>query len=378
MAEAPVTVDNGVAERFPGRLSWRLRAFPGWGGFVPTMMDVAKRAGVALSTVSYTLNGTRPISEETRRRVLAAMEELGYQPHAFARGLASRRSKIIALLFPAPERGIGTTELDFVTGATNAARENGYSLILWPAKIHDPSEMRQVTDRGLVDGVVVLDVSLQDERVEMLQKTGFAFSLIGRCADSTGLSYVDIDFDQTLNETIGHLVGLGHRKIGFLNQSRSLFDAGLGPVVRSQASYEKVAAGAGLEAIMRFSASNPAAGREALAEMLEHHPDMTALVAMNDRAVPGVLQAAADAGLRIPEDFSLGLILSSAHVAEMMNPPLTVAELPGAELGRLGAELLIQQLEAEETEHPQILLPCPLVIRSSTGPLRRKGVRGLG
>ena len=77
-----------------------------------TIQDVAKRAGVSVSTVSYAVNGTRPISEETRQRIFAAMQELGYRPHALARGLASKRSRIIALLFPTPERGLGITELD--------------------------------------------------------------------------------------------------------------------------------------------------------------------------------------------------------------------------------------------------------------------------
>ncbi|MBN2472482.1 MAG: LacI family DNA-binding transcriptional regulator, partial [Anaerolineae bacterium] len=82
---------------------------------MPTMSDVARRAKVALSTVSYAINGTRPVSEATRQRVFDAMEELGYKPHALARGLASRRSRIIALLFPLSERGLGFTELEFVT-----------------------------------------------------------------------------------------------------------------------------------------------------------------------------------------------------------------------------------------------------------------------
>jgi len=94
----------------------------------PTMLEVARRANVALSTVSYALNGTRPVSEATRRRILQAMAELGYQPHALARGLASKRSRIIALLFPALPRGFGATELEFVTAAAEAAQGRGYHL----------------------------------------------------------------------------------------------------------------------------------------------------------------------------------------------------------------------------------------------------------
>src|SRR5512143_832701 len=188
---------------------------------MPTMLDVARRANVALSTVSYALNGTRPISDETKQRIYAAMDELGYKPHALARALASKRSRIIGLLFPTPERGLGVTELEFVTSAADAARENGYNLVLWPSEMHDPDELRQFTQQGLVDGMIVMEIHLNDERINLLREIGFPFSMIGRCADTDGIGYVDIDFEQTMRESVTYLAGLGHTHIGFLNQSQT-------------------------------------------------------------------------------------------------------------------------------------------------------------
>src|SRR5512143_4163316 len=164
--------------------------------FVATMLDVAKRAGVALSTVSYALNGTRPISEETQQRIFAAMDELGYRPHALARGLASKRSRILALLFPALERGLGITELEFVSGAADAAKENGYHLVLWPVALHDLDELRRLTQQGLADGVVVMEIHLNDDRIKLLRDLHFPFSMIGRCDELKNLGYVDINFKQ--------------------------------------------------------------------------------------------------------------------------------------------------------------------------------------
>jgi DNA-binding LacI/PurR family transcriptional regulator len=345
---------------------------------MPTMIDVAKRAGVAVSTVSYALNGTRPISEETRQRVFAAMEELGYRPHALARGLASKRSRIIALLFPAPERGLGFTELEFVTSAADAARENGYHLVLWLSEMHDPNELRQLTQEGLTDGVVVMEVHLNDERINLLREIDFPFSMIGRCADPTGIGCVDIDFEQTVQETVNYLSGLGHTHIAFLNQSQSVFDAGYGPAVRTQASFEQAVQTAGLKGVTRLCPAAPRAGYEAFNELLVECPNLTALVTMNERAVPGIVQAIADRGWRIPDDFSLVVIVSSARLAEMMSPPLTTADAPTAEMGRLGVELLIQQLEAQEQGIPQVLLPCRLVVRGSSGPCRRNPARQAG
>ena len=336
-----------------------------------TMLDVAKRANVALSTVSYALNNTRPISDETRKRIFQAMEELGYRPHAMARGLASKRSRIIALLFPAPERGLGITELEFVTNATDAARENGYNLVLWSSEMHDPNELRLFAQQGLVDGVIVMEVHLNDERINLLRKIGFPFSMIGRCANNDGLSYVDIDFEQTMREAVDCLAGLGHKHIAFLNQSQSAFDTGYGPTVRSDIEFPKSIQAAGVEGISRFCRPAPQAGYEAFNKLLARCPGLTALITMNERAVAGVMQAIADRGWRIPDDFSLIVIGSSARMAEMITPPLTTSDIATAELSRLGVELLIQQLETEESEPLQELIPCQLVIRGSTGPCLR-------
>lgn len=333
-----------------------------------TMLDVAKHANVALSTVSYAINGTRPISEETRQRIFAASAELGYQPHALARGLASKRSKIVALLFPAPERGLGFTELEFVTSAADAARENGYSLVLWSSKMDDLNDLRQLTQQGLVEGVIMMEVRLNDVRIDLLRASTLPFSMIGRSGDTQGMSYADIDFDQTTREAVNHLAGLDHTQIAFLNHSQSEFAAGYGPSVRADAGFNRAIEEAGLRGVTWLCQDSPHAGHAAFNALLAEHPGVTAFVVMNERALPGVMQAIAERDWRIPDDFSLVSIVSSARVAEMMVPPLTTLEPPSSELGKLGVELLIQQLETEVQDAPQKLLPCRLVTRGSTGP----------
>src|SRR6266568_2272768 len=140
-----------------------------------TIRDVAQHAGVSVSTVSYVINGTRPISEATVTRVRAAMDELGYRPHALARGLATRRSRIIGLLFPTPERGLGVTELEFVTSVAEACRAVGYQMILWTAEVHERAELKALTGAGLVDGVIVMEIRLDDDRIGLLRDAGLPF-----------------------------------------------------------------------------------------------------------------------------------------------------------------------------------------------------------
>jgi DNA-binding LacI/PurR family transcriptional regulator len=332
------------------------------------MQEVAKRANVALSTVSYALNGTRPVSEETRLRIRQAMDDLGYQPNALARGLASKRSRIIALLFPALPRGFGATEMEFVTSAAEAAQSRGYHLVLWPMEIHAIGDLQQMIRQSLVDGVLVMEVRLRDERIELLRQIGTPFGIIGRPAAASDMGFADIDFEQTTRDAVRHLVGLGHSQIAFLNHAEEAFVAGYGPSVRAAEGFEQATLAAGLTPISRFCGDTVLAGREVFKELMHAHPDVTALAMMNERATVGVMQAAAERGWRVPDDISIISLVSSARVAEMTLPPLTAMTPPSAELGRLGVETLIDQLEDGDHELVQRLLPCHLVIRGSTGP----------
>ena len=343
---------------------------------MPTMHDIAKRANVAVSTVSYALNGTRPISAETRARIEAAMEELGYRPHALARGLASKRSRIIALLFPPRAGGLGTTDFEIVTGAADAAREHGYHLLLAPLPIDDREAQEQLTMQGLIDGAVVMEIRLHDERIDLLRAAGATFSLIGRTADTTGISYVDIDFDQMTREAVTHLLDLGHRRIAFLNHAQLAYEAGYGPSVRAQAAYERTMRDAGLEAIVRMCEDRPAAGHETFTELLASHPDLTGLVAMNEGATVGSVHAITAAGKRVPEDVAVVSVASSQRAAEMTMPALTTMEVPSTEFGRLGVEALLSQLEDEGAPLLQRVLPCRLVVRGSSGPPPGANARG--
>ncbi len=270
---------------------------------MPTMLDVAKRAKVSISTVSYALNGTRPISEETRQRIAEAMQELGYRPHPLARGLASKHSRIIAIIFPAIERGLGITELEFVASAAHTASKNGYHLVVWSAETNEPGELNQLTLQGLVDGVILMEVHINDMRVNLLRESGFPFTMIGRCDDDRD-GYVDIDFKQTVEEALNYLFELGHTRIAFLNQSQASYEAGYGPVSRTKAAFEEYIHSSNLKGVMRFCSPSPQAGYDVFKALLEEHPDLTAMITMNDRANPGIMRALAERGWKIPDDFT--------------------------------------------------------------------------
>jgi DNA-binding LacI/PurR family transcriptional regulator len=341
-----------------------------------TMNDVARLARVSPSTVSYVLTGARPISQRTRDRVLAAMAELDYQPHAMARGLASRRSTLLGLMLPMDERGLGATETAFVRGAASASSTAGYHLMLHPAAAQDLDALRQLGNRRLLDGALLMEIRLADERVPLLRRLGIPFVLIGRTGDPSGVPYIDIDFDRTVRDALAHLVGLGHRNIVYINHSTADLRNGYGPACRTAEAFRAAMERYGLRPVMICSQDSAGGGRRALAEALERLPDLTAVLAMNESALFGVLGGLADRGLRVPDDVSVVSMVTSEAVAELATPALTSMTSPGAELGRLGVQVLVRLLDPEgatavgTAASHQELLPCTLQVRGTSAPVR--------
>lgn len=346
-----------------------------------TMNDVAKLAKVSVSTVSYVLTGARPISQGTRDKVLAAMLELDYQPNAMARGLASRRSTLLGLMLPMDERGFGATEAAFVTGAASAASEAGYHLMLHPLAANDLEALRQLASRRLLEGALLMEVRLADERVKVLRQLGVPLVLIGRTEDPTGLPYVDIDFDQTVRDAVAHLVELGHRRIVYVNHSPGSIGAGYGPARRTQDAYLAAMKGHGLTPLMIAAEDTAAGGRAAIGTALAQAPGLTAVLAMNESAVFGILGELAVRGLRVPDDISVVSMVTSPQVAELATPALTAMTSPGSTMGRIAVEVLLRGLSNQSSlsdsavdvrpVHQQ-LLPCTLEVRGTSGPARAR------
>jgi DNA-binding LacI/PurR family transcriptional regulator len=181
-----------------------------------TIKDVAKKAGVSVSTVSYALSGSRPISETTRKRIKSAVEELNYHPNLLARGLINKRTRIIALLYPT----LALSELEdlpteFIASVTNVTYERDYGLLLFTHELGE-SEIQRLMNQGLVDGLVLMEVLRHDPRVELMKKFGYPFTLIGHGANNDGISYVDMDFYTAYHLAVEHLAELNHQEIGFL------------------------------------------------------------------------------------------------------------------------------------------------------------------
>ena len=338
-----------------------------------TMADVARQAGVSLSTVSYVLSGKRPISPITRERVLSAIEEVNFAPNAQGQALARRTTETIALLFPALAHDLSATNLEFVSGAVAAARERGYNVMI--SVSDDPvDEVRRVAHRGFADGVVLMEVELHDERIDILEKRGFPFALIGHRETNPGVSFVDFDFGDAVNQCVDHLVCLGHRQIALALATLPSRRAGYGPSARAEHAFLDRLTHYGIDGDRYVCSDNALGGHDLLNQLLRRDCGTTAIIANSANLAPGIIQAGREHGLIVPNDLSLCAIAAES-VAETATPALTGVALPGMEMGRIGADILIDSLMKGELAVPkQVLLKSTLVIRQTSGPVRPSAI----
>ncbi len=336
-----------------------------------TMVDVARAAGVSVSTVSYVLTGARPISAATRERVEQVIQDLGYTPNALARGLKGKRSKIIAMLYPTRTRGIDLSGLEYILGASDLAQAHGYHLLLWTTEADAVDDLSRYVRQGLLDGAVVMQVKLHDERIEVLRRAGLTFAMIGRLAESDGIDFADTDTDQCARVALDYLKGLGHSHIGCLNPPREDLNAGLGIGVRIRDSVKRAARSRGVKVTNVECDYSATSGVDAFDRMVARDPELSAVVAFNEQAVPGISIGAARRGWQVPQDLSIVSIVMTAQAALMMTPPMTTVSPSASAIGRAGVDALIQRLEGKLMHTSQMLFEGELMVRGTSGPARK-------
>ncbi|WP_221584898.1 LacI family DNA-binding transcriptional regulator [Microbacterium sp. G2-8] len=330
-----------------------------------TMREVAERAEVSIATVSFVVNGTKRVTDATRQRVQDAMRDLGFSRNPVGAALARGRTGIIAMLYPAVERPLSPTAVSFFTSASRRARERGHDLVMWPIG-DDTDQVSVLAGTGLIDAALLMEVQLEDPRVAALLDRDVPFALIGRTSHPDALPYVDVDFPASVRQAYAHLRDLGHEDIAFLTGDGNAFSHGA--VSRARDTYREVATASGAPVTMLSCGEDPRFGREIGQGFRRDQPTTTALISMNEHAVPGLLVSLARDGVRVPEDLSVISMGSSAYMAGMTDPRLTFMRTPGTELGEWGVDAVIDRIENPDSPLPQRLLPCEFVPGDTVAP----------
>lgn len=342
----------------------------------PTSADVAARAGVSRTTVSFVLNdrpGTH-ISPSTRTRVLEAAAELGYHPHASARGLAGGRSNTLGfVLRQSPEQVAGDAALvETLRGLASAARTAGFRVMVEPL---DPTDgtYEALLRAQHADGIIVSGPRIDDIGLVRLAHDGFPIVLQGSLPGVEAPS-VDIDNVSGARSAVEHLIGLGWRRIGCITNAPLAYTA----AQERLAGYRAALAAAGLpydESLVAEAAFDAGSGHGAMATLLARGPVEAVFVA-SDVVALGAIAAIREAGLRVPDDISV-VGFDDIALAAFFDPPLTTVRLPAYDLG-LAAGMALLDRVAGRPVPDRTLLPTELIVRSSTTHSTAKEAHGPG
>lgn len=325
--------------------------------------DVARHAGVAPSTVSYVLSGKRSITKETRERVLASVEALGYQPHAGARALASNRSNVVALVVPLRTGIHVPVIMQFATSVVTAAREHDHDVLLLTQN-EGEAGLRRVAGTAMVDAIIVMDVELHDPRIPVLKNLERPAVLIGFPADAAGLTCIDLDFTAAGAACVDHLAELGHRTVALVGSPPEVYERETGFATRTTQGFTAAAARHGMTASVHPCEATHAGARKVAADLLADHPDLTAVVVHNEPVVGPLLAAFREAGRDVPGDLSVVAICPD-ELAEYTMPALTSVAIPADEVGRQAVALLMSKLDGRQVPDAT-LLPPRLTQRASS------------
>ncbi|MGB7537339.1 MAG: LacI family DNA-binding transcriptional regulator [Anaerolineales bacterium] len=330
----------------------------------PTIREVAKLAGVAPITVSRVINNGTYIRDDTKKRVKAAIRQLGYVPNTLARSLRSRRTCTLALVLTDITNPFWTT---LARGAEDAAREAGFSMILGNT---DESEAKQgeylnVLLQKQVDGILFVPVGRSVAPVQLLHRQAVPVVVLDRRLDGARADVVRSDSEGGAYQLIKLLLSLGHRRIALLCGPH-----GVSTAEDRAAGYKRALSESNLACepeLIQYGEFTVESGYAMAHRTLSGSPRPTALFAGNNFIAIGALKALRDMNLRVPDDIAI-VGFDDLPTAIMVDPILTVARQPAYEMGKRAAELLIARLAGEaEKGYQEIILPTEIIVRQSSG-----------
>jgi DNA-binding LacI/PurR family transcriptional regulator len=334
-----------------------------------TAREVAERAGVSRTTVSFVLNrvpGIR-ISDETRRLVLAAARELNYHPDANARRMVSGRTHIIGfVLRQSLDQAFADRFVPAVlSGVSAAAAELGYKVLFepLPPDDHTSSYAHLIRERH-VDGIVLSGPRLDDQELLRIYLEGAHVVLIGQLPE-TDLPFVDVNNRGGAAQATRHLLKLGHKRIALITNAGPIYTASADRL----AGYRQTLEEAGIAydpALVRYGNFTPESGAAEMKALLGLPKPPNAVFVASDTVALGAMQTMRRMGVRVPEDMAL-VGFDDIPLSEFLDPPLTTVRLPAYGLGWGAADLLTRMLAGEEVRSPCILLETELIVRESCG-----------
>ncbi|MFB9760012.1 catabolite control protein A [Ectobacillus funiculus] len=328
-----------------------------------TIYDVAREANVSMATVSRVVNGNPNVKPTTRKKVLEAIDRLGYRPNAVARGLASKKTTTVGVIIP-DISNIFYAEL--ARGIEDIATMYKYNIILSNSDQNKEKEMHLLNTMlgKQVDGIVFMGENITKEHVEEFEKSPVPIVLAASFDGENITPSVNIDYEQAAYDAIKHLLDKGHTRIGFV--SGPYAEAALNH--KKQLGYQKALAEAGIpydEALVAEGDYTYDSGMEAYEKLAELESKPTAVFVSSDEMALGVIHAAQDQGVHIPSELEV-IGFDNTRLATMVRPQLTTVVQPMYDIGAVAMRLLTKYMNKESVGDHNVILPHRIQFRNST------------
>lgn len=328
-----------------------------------TINDVARAAGVSKGLVSLALNERRGVSPETRDRILAAAQDLGWSPNPGARGLTTRRAYALGLILRRDPR---TIEVDpffaaFISGVETVLSERGQVLVLSVVPDHEAEAKAyaRLAADNRVDGFLLTDLLADDERIRLIESLGSSAVSLGEPTNTSPFPVISRDYDQGIDALMAHLFELGHREIAHVSGDERMLHGR-----QRRARYDHAMREAGLEPLVVPTDFSPEQGAEATRQLLDGSRRPTAIVFGNDPMAVAGMGVAHERGLDLPGDLSI-TGLDGSQMGAYVFPALTTLDNDPTEWGVAAANALLRLVEHGESADIS-LPPAGLVVRTST------------
>lgn len=330
-----------------------------------SLRDVAKIAEVSVATVSMVLNDNPRISRATHIHVQRVIDKLGYKPNRLAQSLSSKYTHVMAIIIPALRHAFADSYFgEVISGVCDRAGKLGYKVILEQAKPDyiKTKQHLEIFERRYVDGVVCMGVNDRHHFLGEFADRKYPLVIVDNYFPQWDLDHVVCDYRGGAAQAMNYLLQLGHQKIGLIYAA---------PEIRTTRDktevYEEKLKAAGLTPDPSFRADGKfteAGGAEAAEEILAKHPDVTALLAANDKMAIGALHHLTRRRIAVPQQISV-VGFDDMQQAAFANPSLTTVHLPLYEVGQTACERLIERIRGKGDRVAQVL-PTHLVVREST------------
>ncbi|WP_034336932.1 LacI family DNA-binding transcriptional regulator [Deinococcus misasensis] len=325
--------------------------------------EVARKAGVSIATVSRVINGKEGYSDLTRQKVMRAIQDLNYKPNALARGLLNQKTQTLAIIFPQVSDMFTGRVL---RGVEAAAHQENFSVIVCKT---DGSHVRTMRHLELlaekrVDGIVFASEILVKEYSDFIQRLKIPLVVLSGESDDPGIPCVRCDDQKASFTATSYLIGQGHTQIGMLYGGRK---GKLDEITRVVGYHEALShfhVPFDPHKVITSEGFGFQEGKTGAAQLLDRFPNLTAIFAASDEMAVGVIAAAYERGIRVPEQLSV-VGYDDLPIAEMTTPPLTTIHQPLYKMGFKAASMLLDHIHGREDLFSSVVFPHTIIERGS-------------